>query len=82
MWITAVQRLALGVSLGRGHRGVASMNADLAYYRRRIAEEAAAAAAASDLRVRAVHLELARRYAERCAAIEGEMPRLLLVPAA
>jgi hypothetical protein len=58
------------------------MNADLSYYRRRIAEEAAAAAVAPNSRVRAVHLEFARRYTERCAVIEAEAPQLQLVPAA
>jgi hypothetical protein len=32
--------------------------------------------------VRAVHLEFARRYTERCAVIEAEAPQLQLVPAA
>ena len=49
------------------------MNADLTYYRRRSVEETAAARAAHDSRVRAVHLELARRYEERCAMMEAEL---------
>jgi hypothetical protein len=48
------------------------MEADLAYYRRRSAEEAAAAATALDAKVRSIHLELGRRYAERIAELEAE----------
>jgi hypothetical protein len=58
------------------------MDADLDYYRRRIAEETAAAAAAHDPRVRAVHLDLERRYEKRCAAIHSEAATLHLVSAA
>ena len=62
------------------------METDLVYYRRRAAEEAAAAAVAEHLNVKQVHLELARRYAERVAALEtqGEAARasLRLVTAA
>jgi hypothetical protein len=49
------------------------MDADLSYYRRRSVEENAAARAADDSRVRAVHLELARRYEQRCATMEAEL---------
>jgi hypothetical protein len=60
------------------------MEADLVYYRRRSADESDAAAAAPDPRVRRVHLELARCYAERIAALEAQRleVRLRLVPAA
>ena len=49
------------------------MDADLSYYRRRSMEENGAARAAPDSRVRAVHLELARRYEQRCATMEAEL---------
>jgi hypothetical protein len=49
------------------------MEADLIYFRRRSVQEAAAAAGARDAKVRAVHLELARRYDERVAALAAEM---------
>ena len=52
------------------HRGVATMEADVAYYKRRTAQETAAANAALDRKVRQVHLELARRYGERISALE------------
>ena len=58
------------------------MEADLAYYRRRAAEERSAAEAASDPFVRAVHLDLARRYGEQILAIEQHpetRPELRLV---
>lgn len=60
------------------------MEADLVYYRRRAAEETAAAAVVAHVRVRQIHLELARRYAERVAALESEPQRagLRLVTAA
>jgi hypothetical protein len=60
------------------------MEADLVYYRRRFAEESQAATAALDSRVRQVHLELARRYSERIAALKTERVELhlRLVPAA
>lgn len=51
------------------------MEAELAYYRRRSAEEAAAAASAQPGSVRDAHLELARRYHERIAALEAESRR-------
>lgn len=60
------------------------MESDLVYYRRRAAEETAAAAEAEHVKVRQVHLELARRYAERVTALESEPARagLRLVTAA
>lgn len=60
------------------------MEADLAYYRRRSGEERAAADRAQDIRVRAVHLQLAQAYEERVAALEAEHPgtRLHLISAA
>lgn len=54
------------------------METDLIYYRRRAAEETAAAAVAEHARVRQVHLELARRYAERVASMEAEPHRVPL----
>ena len=51
------------------------MEADLKYYHRRSAEESAAAAAARDSKVREIHLELARRYAERIAAMNATVQR-------
>ena len=47
------------------------MDADLKYYHRRSAEECAAADAALDKKVREVHRELARRYAERITALNA-----------
>jgi hypothetical protein len=60
------------------------MESDLVYYRRRAAEEAAAAAVAEHVKVRQVHLELARRYEEHVAVLEPEPARagLRLVTAA
>ena len=60
------------------------MEADLVYYRRRSAEEKSAAAAALHSKVRAVHVELARRYDERIALLAEERGRahLHLLPAA
>ena len=60
------------------------MESDLVYYRRRAAEESAAAAEAEHVKVRQVHLELARRYADRVATLEVEPARtgLRLVTAA
>jgi hypothetical protein len=54
------------------------MEADLKYYHRRSAEESAAAHAASDAKVRDVHLELARRYAERITALNATVQRAAL----
>ena len=54
------------------------MESDLVYYRRRAAEEAAAAESAGHARVRQVHLELARRYAERVEELESEPARAAL----
>lgn len=60
------------------------MESDLIYYRRRVAEETAAAALATNVKVQQVHLEFARRYSERVAALETEPGRvgLRLVTAA
>lgn len=60
------------------------MESDIVYYRLRAAQEAAAAAAAEHVRVKQVHLELARRYSERVGALEAERARagLRLVTAA
>lgn len=60
------------------------MESDLTYYRRRAAEEAAEAAVAEHIKVRQVHLELARHYAERVTTLESESARagLRLVTAA
>lgn len=57
------------------------MDVDLAYYRRRTAEERSAAEVASDPLVRAVHLDLARRYDEQILAIEHQdfRPELRIV---
>jgi hypothetical protein len=71
MWIIPVRRLAWLEVTGRGHRGVAGMEADLKYYRRRSAEEAAAAAAATNPKVRATHLEFASRYRDRIRTLEA-----------
>lgn len=81
MWISPVQRLASCASLGWSHRGVAVMEADLIYYRRRAAEERGAAESAPDSFVRAVHLELARRYDERISTLgtKADRPDLRLV---
>jgi hypothetical protein len=54
------------------------MEAELSYYRRRSVEEAEAAAVAPDARVRRVHLDLARRYSDRIAALEAQQPGLHL----
>ena len=54
---------------------MAAMEAELAYYRRRSAEEAAAADSAELQSVRDAHLELARRYDDRIAALETENGR-------
>jgi hypothetical protein len=54
------------------------MEADLKYYRRRSAEESAAAEAARDSKVRAIHLELARRYAERIGSLNATVQRASL----
>ena len=54
------------------------MEADLKYYRRRTAEESAAAEAARDSKVREVHLELARRYAERISALNANVQKASL----
>lgn len=48
------------------------MNNDLSYYERRTADEMAAAEAATDNRAKAVHVELARRYGERCTSIGNQ----------
>ena len=60
------------------------MEPDRVYYRRRSAEEERAAAQALDVRVRDVHLDLARRYKERAAELEAQRlaAHLTLVPAA
>jgi hypothetical protein len=54
------------------------METDLIYYRRRATEEAAAAASAEHVKVRQVHLELARRYAERVTLLESAPSRVPL----
>ena len=51
------------------------MEADLKYYHRRSVEESAAAEAARDSKVRDIHLELARRYAERITALNATIQR-------
>lgn len=51
------------------------MDADLKYYHRRSAEESAAAEAARDSKVRDIHLELARRYAERITTLNASVHR-------
>jgi hypothetical protein len=60
------------------------MEAELLYYRRRMACEAAAAAAATDPNIRRIHLELARCYDARIAALdaEGRRAQIHLVSAA
>lgn len=70
MWITPVHRVDLALCPG-AIVGVARMQTDLLYYRRRFADERAAAAAAADAKVASVHLELARRYGERIGALES-----------
>jgi Skp family chaperone for outer membrane proteins len=54
------------------------MEADLQYYLRRSAEESAAAESAHNSKVREIHLELARRYAERIAALNATVQRASL----
>lgn len=54
------------------------MEADLKYYHRRSAEESAAARAALDAKVRDIHLELARRYAERITALNAATQKVSL----
>ena len=71
MWITLVSDSLVR----RCVSGVAAMEADLIYYRRRFAEEAAAAKAAQLARVRDVHLELARGYDARVAQLDAEQRR-------
>jgi hypothetical protein len=51
------------------------MEADLVYYRRRSSAERAAAAATRDQKVRSIHLQLAKHYEERIAALEAERRR-------
>lgn len=59
------------------------MESDVTYYRKRAAEEAARALSAGNAKVRQVHLDLARRYADRVTALETqEMPLGLHVVAA
>ena len=70
-----VQRLVYMRFVQSCHRGVAAMEADLVYYRRRSAEERAAAVSARNSKVRAVHRELAKHYGERLAALEAEHRR-------
>ena len=62
-------RVALRLAC-RGHRGVARMDKDLAYYRRRSAEETLAARSATNAAARTAHRELARLYDERTASLE------------
>ena len=70
MWITSVGRLAWGASTDRA-AGVASMEADLAYFQRRMAEEQAAASAAGHPQVRRVHRELAAAYGARLTELDA-----------
>jgi hypothetical protein len=60
------------------------MESDLIYYRRRAAEETAAAVAVQNMKVKQVHLELARRYSVRVTDLEAEptRERLRLISAA
>jgi len=51
------------------------MEVDLIYYRRRSAAEAAAAVSSTEPNVRRIHLELARQYDARIAALEAEFRR-------
>jgi hypothetical protein len=74
---SGLKRLAWGVSLG-GHRGVASMEADVSYYRRRAAEETRGAAASTDPHVQRIHLELARLYDQRLSKLEADERRAQL----
>jgi len=54
------------------------MEAELKYYHRRSAQESAAAEAARDAKVREIHLELARRYSERIAALKETVQKASL----
>ena len=54
------------------------MEADLKYYYRRSAEESAAAEAARDIKVREIHLEMARRYSDRITALNAATQRTSL----
>ena len=59
------------------------MESDASYFRRRADEEFAAAEAASSAHVRAVHFEMAERYAQLAAAMDeanekiGPLPQAL-----
>jgi hypothetical protein len=52
------------------------MESDLSYFRRRSDEELAAANTAGSTDVRAVHFEMAERYAKLAAAIEEATDKL------
>ena len=71
MWISG-SRVAVPRFVRPRHRGVAAMENDLTYYRRRSAEESARAVAAPDAKVRQVHLDLARGYDDRVTALEAK----------
>jgi hypothetical protein len=47
------------------------MQSDLSYYRQRQAAEIAAAAAAQDVRVSAIHREMARIYEKRISSLNA-----------
>jgi len=71
----------LGCSDSRGANrlgrpsGVAGMEADLSYFRRRAVEEIRAAELSADGYVRRIHLELSRQYEQRVAKLEAEVRR-------
>jgi len=69
-----LKRLARGESLGPAV-GVAGMEADPSYFRRRAVEEIRAAELSADGYVRRIHLELSRQYEQRVAKLEAEVRR-------
>ena len=84
MWITPAEASRTFRDSAAEAAGVATMEADLAYYRRRSAEERSAADRALNAKVRAIHLELASAYEQRTAHLEAHNgnARLRLVSAA
>lgn len=56
------------------------MESDASYFKRRAEEEFAAAAAAAAPQVRAVHFEMAERYAQLAAAIDEATDKLGPLP--
>ena len=56
------------------------MESDASYFQRRAEEEFAAAASGATPQVRAVHLEMAERYAQLAAAIDEATDKLGPLP--